>query len=173
MQRMMEGEEMKGVKQLMLAVGLAISAGPVYADTFQTIEQRSEVVQPAVVIQSWMQPTAVRRTEVKDQTGDVSVREEPFIWERHEQVMFPITKEESSTVIRQSPQQTITRVTERRYNSSSSVHRRVAHNQSAHRSLAYRGTVQSTSSSQTVQHTERTSEVPVIIERRDPALDLM
>lgn len=163
---------MKGVKHLVLAIGLGMSVGPSYADTFQTIDQKSEVVQPAQVIQSWMQPTVVRKTSLKDDNGDVSVKEEPLIQERHEKVMIPVVKEESTTTVSQTGPKTVTRVAARSYSSGACARRKVAYHRSAHRAVAYRGSVASTTSSQTVQHTQRTVEEPVIMERRDPALDL-
>jgi hypothetical protein len=152
-------------------VGMCTAAN---ADT-RTYTETTQTVNPPHVLQSWMEPTAYKESTEINASGEASLRREPIIWERHERVEVPIVNEEHQTVIRSSPE---TRVVSSRTVTSSSF-KRIAHRRPQHlvavrkhvnRSLAYNTTTYR--SAVTTEQTDRTTVNPVVIERRDPALDL-
>lgn len=175
---------------LALALGLGIACAPAYSQTFETTTHSTEVVNPPRVLDSWMQPTGFKTTEVLDQSGEPKLLQEPMVWERHERVAVPVVHNESTTVFSQSPKQVIQRSVSSQSKVSStfrprkrvaSLRRRSAVRVAAaprRRTVAVKSSVNNTSTttqtqSMTVmQRNERSIEQPVVIERRDPALDL-
>jgi hypothetical protein len=169
----------KALSTISLALGLAVSVAPVFAQTTQVSRTTEEIQQPAQVIDSWMQPTYTRKTQVVDQNGDAQVREEPIIQERHEKVMVPTEKTESVTMVKQEPvvSQTTSVIKQRSYRADrqiAHVRRHPAHRytaSTAKRSLAYKTTA--TRATQTVvEQKQQTTQNTAVFERRDPALDL-
>ncbi len=76
-----------------LASGAAFAA-PALADTY-TYKQVDQG--PAVVLDSWMQPTVMRTRAIRDSDGSTTTVEEPLVMERHERVVVPETETTTTT----------------------------------------------------------------------------
>jgi len=163
----------KVINAFALTLALVGMTSAANADT-QTYTETRQTVNPPQVLQSWMEPTAYKESAEITQDGQTSVKREPIIWERHERVEIPVVNEEHRTFVTTAPATRV--VASHSYNTSCVkrvVHRRPQHLvavKHVNRSLAYNANTYR--SSMTTEQVDRTTVNPVVIERRDPALDL-
>jgi hypothetical protein len=132
------------------------------------------------VLDSWMEPSVVRKREITNANGDKETMVEPLIMERHERVMLPYA-EESTTERRTRGPAMISH--QSYYNEQSSfkrpahrhfiAHKRtpmVAHAVSHKRFIARNTTTTTIPSQVEIQH--KVVEKSVVIDRKDPALNI-
>jgi hypothetical protein len=130
------------------------------------------------VLDSWMEPSVVRKREVTSSSGDKETFVEPLIMERHERVMIPYTEESVTQRRTQGP----SIISHQSYSSKSVHHVRrhhiaqrrhtpvISHAVSRRRYVAKNVTTISTPSQVEIQR--RVVEKSVVVDRKDPALSV-
>lgn len=184
------------MKSIFLSYTLAILASsaafvcqPASAET-DTVTVKQVEQGPAMVVDSWMQPTVVRTRAIKDADGTTSQTvQEPLIMERHERVVVPETETTTTTSVERKP--TVVRTEQRAvsYRATSKAPAKKRHTARRYRKakphavatrrpakkqniVATKTTVEERVESPTViEQTEQRVLKEKVIERRHPALE--
>lgn len=163
---------------------------PVIADEIQTTQVTH--TSPATVVNSWMEPSVSRTRTVTSSDGTSQTVTEPLVMERHERVVIPQTEVTTTNVVTQPKVTTgefttvskapVARVAVRRSKNCVAYRPKkhfVAHHFSrARRSIAYAPLTQKvvrrtvTEEPRVIQQKQEVEDRTVIMDRRDPALDL-
>lgn len=166
-----------------------LSPNQALAQTVQTYTQTYDPrpVNQATVLDSWMQPAVVRTRTVTEENGDTRNIVEPIIMERHEKVLVPTGETLTTTdttfggQVVKTTDHTIVSTKSAVPAYSTSRRHFVAHKYRHHpavvstapaseRILARQTVTESTPT--VVERRQRIEERAVIIERRDPALNM-